>query len=186
MTIINLLLACLVSYWLFICIDRAIDIWTQEENIEEVKEKEQTEKQAEKQTNDWVRDLRRRRIISKGPELNRIARSVFGDIGMFDVNEIDGKLSFRTDLGHFSINDALSRDYESILDELEILKKRRENTLANKVSSNTNLDSRSSNSKKYCFRRYAGCRNEAESGWRYRGHCKQCYQDYVESTDEDG
>ena len=65
--------------------------------------------------------------------------------------------------------------------------------LANKVSSRTNIDSRSSksysrkssNSVKYCFRRYAGCRNEAESSWRYSGHCKQCHQDYVETTDDD-
>jgi len=116
-----------------------------DERQKRAKEREQSEKQAEKQAEEWV-NRRRRLIIAKGPEINKITRSVFGNIRYFDINVLNGELCFSTKIGDFSIHNALSKDYESLLGELEEKKKRREYMLANKVSSRTNIDSRSSKS----------------------------------------
>jgi hypothetical protein len=113
----------------------------EEETRKRVKEREQAEKQAE----EWV-NRRRRLIIAKGPEINKITRSVFGNIRYFRINRINGELCFSTKIGDFSIYNSLSKDYESLLGELEEMKKRREYMLANKVSSRTNIDSRLSKS----------------------------------------
>ena len=118
-----------------------------DEEIRKSEEKRQKNKieQSAKQSEEWV-NRRRRLIIAKGPEINKITRSVFGNIRYFRINRINGKLFFSTKIGDFSIYNALSKDYESLLGELEEMKKRREYMLANKVSSRTNIDSRLSKS----------------------------------------
>jgi len=137
----------------------------------------------------WVREKEhqyKKNMGIRNPQLREMTENIFSDIR-------DYKISNNSRFQHyFALNHQLNivvfingnirrfeytRIYKREIEDIEREMK------ADKISKKINP--KSSNSIKYCFRRYAGCRNEAESGWRYSGHCKQCYQDYVETTDDD-
>tara|TARA_B110000003_G_C16413282_1_gene443141 strand:+ start:37 stop:684 length:648 start_codon:yes stop_codon:yes gene_type:complete len=143
------LLVILLLFLFFIFFFSSLDSTSRKKQTKISSEKKKSLDAEDFWTSDWkerVKQLNSKIIIAKGPEINKITRSVFGNIRYFEINVLNGNLSFATDIGDFSIYNALSKDYESLLGELEAKKKIREYTLANKVSSRTNIDSRSSKS----------------------------------------
>lgn len=166
--------------------DHKINAANKKQRISEAAEKREKKNQ---EYAAWVREKEhqyKKNMEIRNPQLREMTENIFSDIR-------DYKISNNSRFQHyFALNHQLNivvfingnirrfeytRIYKREIEDIEREMK------ADKISKKVNP--KSSNSIKYCFRRYAGCRNEAESGWRYSGHCKQCYQDYVETTDDD-